>query len=109
MLLCRGRILGVVLAQGRMQRCLVRCQDVAKDSMPTSPSEKDIRKAQARPSCSAHAFLAVVSSVLLLPYKIDCMQGTLAGCYATCAEEYERQLPKLGQDVRAQLKRALQQ
>ena len=36
---------GLVL-QGRMQRCLVRCQDKAKDAMPASPSERDMRTAQ---------------------------------------------------------------
>ena len=35
------------------------------------------------------------------------VQGKLAGCFADCAEEYERQLPKLGKDIRSQLRQAL--
>lgn len=34
--------------QTRLQRCVARCQDAAQESLPSSPSEKDILKAQVR-------------------------------------------------------------
>ena len=90
-----------------MQRCLGRCQDKAKETLPASPGDKDIRTAQVWASCRflcKHSFsrcTALASNMLL------CLQGKLAGCYADCAEEYERQLPKLGKDIRSQLRQAL--
>jgi hypothetical protein len=53
--------------QERLQRCVQRCQDAAQESLPVSPSDKDITKAQ----------------------------EALANCAANCAEEYEKQIPKL--------------
>ncbi|KAK9809831.1 hypothetical protein WJX72_000021 [[Myrmecia] bisecta] len=66
--------------QERLQRCAQRCSDVAQESMPTKPSDKDIAKAQ----------------------------GRAAECLADCAQQYEQQVPKLGQDIRAQLQQAAQ-
>lgn len=34
--------------QGRLQRCVQRCQDQAQESLPSNPSQKDISKAQVR-------------------------------------------------------------
>lgn len=53
--------------QERLQRCVQRCQDAAQESLPVSPSDKDVTKAQ----------------------------EALANCAANCAEEYEKQIPKL--------------
>ncbi|GAB4819062.1 hypothetical protein N2152v2_006108 [Parachlorella kessleri] len=62
--------------QGRLQRCMQRCQDQVQDSLPSSPSEKDIAKAQDK----------------------------LANCFADCAEEYTRQIPRLERDITDRLK-----
>lgn len=32
--------------QNRLQRCVGRCQDAAQESLPSSPGDTDIRKAQ---------------------------------------------------------------
>ncbi|EIE26502.1 hypothetical protein COCSUDRAFT_52353 [Coccomyxa subellipsoidea C-169] len=65
--------------QARMQRCMERCQDLAQESVPPNPTEKDIFKAQDK----------------------------LANCLAGCAEEYEGKLEPFKIDVAAQLSKAL--
>eukprot|EP00191_Tetraselmis_sp_GSL018_P015753 CAMPEP_0177589270 /NCGR_PEP_ID=MMETSP0419_2-20121207/6706_1 /TAXON_ID=582737 /ORGANISM="Tetraselmis sp., Strain GSL018" /LENGTH=139 /DNA_ID=CAMNT_0019079597 /DNA_START=140 /DNA_END=559 /DNA_ORIENTATION=+ len=62
--------------QERLQRCVVRCQDEAQDSLPSGPSEKQIEGAQA---------------------KMDT-------CVKDCAKQYAAQIPKLKQDILASLK-----
>jgi hypothetical protein len=62
--------------QQRIQRCVQRCQDKAQENLPASPSERDIRKAQ----------------------------DLLANCAADCAQEYERQMPKLQKTIVDRLK-----
>lgn len=57
--------------QERLQRCVQRCQDSAQESLPVSPSDKDVAKAQTK----------------------------LAECAANCAQEYERQIPKLQSSI----------
>ncbi|KAL6780528.1 hypothetical protein F751_1365 [Auxenochlorella protothecoides] len=64
--------------QNRVQRCVQRCQDAAQESLPIKPSEKDIARAQDK----------------------------LANCAADCAQEYERQIPKLEKSIVEQLARA---
>ena len=36
--------------QARMQRCVQRCQDEVQETLSTQPSEREIAKAQVRPS-----------------------------------------------------------
>ena len=62
--------------QDRLQRCVQRCQDTAQELLPAKPSEKDIAKAQDK----------------------------LASCAADCAQEYERQVPKLQASLVERLK-----
>ncbi len=82
----------------------------AKDEMPAvSPSESDIRKAQVHPGRPHPCHRCGVAREHGCDTACGARQGRLAGCYAECAVEYERQLPKFGQDVRSQLRRALKQ
>jgi hypothetical protein len=82
----------------------------AKDEMPAvSPSESDIRKAQVHPGRPHYCHRCGVAREHGCDTACVARQGRLAGCYAECAVEYERQLPKFGQDVRSQLRRALKQ
>jgi len=62
--------------QDRLQRCVQRCQDKAQELLPPKPSDKDVAKAQ----------------------------GVLANCAADCAQEYERQVPKLQANIIERLK-----
>ncbi|KAK2079220.1 hypothetical protein QBZ16_002911 [Prototheca wickerhamii] len=62
--------------QNRLQRCVGRCQDAAQESLPASPGDKDIRKAQ----------------------------EMLESCAGNCAAEYERQIPKLKKTIVDSLK-----
>ena len=62
--------------QERLSRCLMRCQDRAKESLPVSPNERQVAKAQ----------------------------EVVAACSSACAVDYERKLPKLKQDVEAHIK-----
>ncbi|PRW57344.1 hypothetical protein C2E21_4029 [Chlorella sorokiniana] len=62
--------------QDRLQRCAQRCQDKAQEGLSATPSQKEIDKAQ---------------------------KG-LANCLADCAQEYERQVPKLKTDIEARIK-----
>jgi 5'-deoxynucleotidase YfbR-like HD superfamily hydrolase len=62
--------------QERLQRCVQRCKDKAQELLPASPKEKDIAKAQDK----------------------------LASCAADCAQEYERQVPKLQAAIVERLK-----
>lgn len=57
--------------QERLQRCVKRCQDAAQESLPVTPSDSDIVKAQ----------------------------DSLANCAANCAQEYEKQIPKLQSSI----------
>jgi hypothetical protein len=57
--------------QERLQRCVKRCQDAAQESLPVNPSDSDIVKAQ----------------------------DSLAHCAANCAQEYEKQIPKLQSSI----------
>ena len=52
-----------------------RCQDKAQETLSAAPSAKDIEKAQ----------------------------GMLASCAADCAQEYERQVPKLQKDIQQRI------
>ncbi|KAF8058071.1 FAM136A [Scenedesmus sp. PABB004] len=61
--------------QARFQRCLVRCDDQARDSLPAEPKDKDIERAQAR----------------------------VAACMDGCADEYAGKVPKLKADIQAKL------
>ena len=36
----------MLLMQDRLQRCAIRCQDQAKESLPPAPGDKDLAKAQ---------------------------------------------------------------
>lgn len=63
--------------QDRLQRCVQRCQDKAQEGLSTSPTERDVEKAQVK----------------------------LAECAADCAQEYERQIPKLQKDIIEKFKR----
>lgn len=60
----------------KLQRCIQRCQDKAQDSLPVQPSEKDVAKAQEK----------------------------LAACAADCAQEHEKQVPKLQAGIVHQMK-----
>ena len=62
--------------QERLQRCVKRCQDAAQESLPVNPSDSDIVKAQ----------------------------DSLAHCAANCAQEYEKQIPKLQSSIIEKLK-----
>ena len=62
--------------QERLSRCLMRCQDRAKESLPVSPNERQVAKAQ----------------------------EAVAACSAACAVEYEKKLPKLKGEIEAHLK-----
>ncbi len=62
--------------QERLQRCVQRCQDAAQESLPVNPSDKDVTKAQ----------------------------DALANCAANCAQEYEKQIPKLQQTLADKLR-----
>ena len=64
--------------QERLQRCIQRCQDSAQESLPVNPSDKDVAKAQDK----------------------------LANCAAACAQEYEKQIPKLQASIIDKLKHA---
>ena len=57
--------------QERLQRCVKRCQDAAQESLPVNPSDSDIVKAQ----------------------------DSMAHCAANCAQEYEKQIPKLQSSI----------
>ncbi len=35
-----------VMLQGKLQRCAVRCQDQAQDSLGATPSDSEVKKAQ---------------------------------------------------------------
>lgn len=61
--------------QERLQRCAVRCQDEAKESLPPAPQEKDISKAQ----------------------------DVMTSCVSRCAIEYEEKVPRLHQTIQQQL------
>ncbi len=61
-----------------MQRCIVRCQDTAQESLPREPGAKDIEKAEAK----------------------------LAKCMDACGSEYAALVPKLQSDIEATLKKA---
>jgi hypothetical protein len=62
--------------QERLQRCVSRCQDSAQESLPVNPTDKDVMKAQ----------------------------DVLANCAANCAQEYEKQIPKLQATIIDKLK-----
>lgn len=62
--------------QSRLQRGIQRCQDRAQEMLPATPSDKDVAKAQ----------------------------DFLANCAADCAQEYERQIPKLQAQIADRLK-----
>ncbi|DBA95951.1 hypothetical protein WJX77_010362 [Trebouxia sp. C0004] len=64
----------------RLQRCTVRCQDQAQEKLPPQPSPEQIAQAQ----------------------------SNLSSCFAECAEEYERQVPKLRQQTLQQLRQSRQ-
>lgn len=65
--------------QERLQRCLVRCQDRAQESLPADrdPSEAQMKKAQ----------------------------DQLLGCMDACAKEYSGAVPKLRSGIEAALKK----
>lgn len=64
--------------QERMQRCLIRCQDRAQESLPAgrAPSESDMKKAQEQ--------------------LLACMEG--------CGKEFSGGVPKLRANIEAGLK-----
>lgn len=62
--------------QSRLQRGIQRCQDRAQEMLPASPSDKDVAKAQ----------------------------DFMANCAADCAQEYERQIPKLQAQIADRLR-----
>lgn len=61
--------------QARLQRCAVRCQDQAQESLGASPSDGELQKAQAG----------------------------FESCTLNCLKEYEKKLPKLQKDIEQQL------
>ncbi|EFN54999.1 hypothetical protein CHLNCDRAFT_134813 [Chlorella variabilis] len=61
--------------QDRLQRCVQRCQDKAQEQLSATPSQKEVEKAQ----------------------------KLLSTCAADCAQEYEKQVPKLHKDITARL------
>eukprot|EP00878_Enallax_costatus_P017603 GHUV01018495.1.p1 GENE.GHUV01018495.1~~GHUV01018495.1.p1 ORF type:complete len:142 (+),score=38.41 GHUV01018495.1:157-582(+) len=63
--------------QRRFQRCLMRCDDQARDALPSDPKEKDISKAQAN----------------------------AASCMDACANEYAGKVPKLKSDLSSSLQK----
>lgn len=120
--------------QARMQRCVQRSQDQAQESLPSQPSEKDIAKAQVTYLCSStcmqiasspqermHFASAVVAphsanfdmllhtQLYMLPEHRFRAQDKLANSMADCADEYRKKIPKLKQDIAAQIKAHLQQ
>eukprot|EP01024_Parvocaulis_polyphysoides_P012847 TRINITY_DN14828_c0_g2_i2.p1 TRINITY_DN14828_c0_g2~~TRINITY_DN14828_c0_g2_i2.p1 ORF type:complete len:166 (-),score=20.80 TRINITY_DN14828_c0_g2_i2:31-483(-) len=64
--------------QNRLQRCAMRCNDMAKELLPSNPSSQDIEKAQAKGQ----------------------------ECVADCSDEYVNQIPKLQADLEQALRRA---
>lgn len=64
----------------RLQRCTVRCQDQAQERLPSGANQAQMAKAQTE----------------------------LSSCFANCAEEYERQVPKLRQQTLQQLQQSRQ-
>lgn len=63
--------------QERFQRCAQRCQDVAKDALPVSPTEKDHANATQK--------------------MYDCVE--------TCANESLSKIPKMQQGIEAKMKK----
>lgn len=63
--------------QTRFKNCLQRCDDGARESLPSDPKEKDIRAAQAK--------------------QLSCMEA--------CAKEYEGKVPKMKNDLSSGLKK----
>eukprot|EP00879_Flechtneria_rotunda_P011025 GHRR01011520.1.p1 GENE.GHRR01011520.1~~GHRR01011520.1.p1 ORF type:complete len:142 (+),score=37.72 GHRR01011520.1:218-643(+) len=63
--------------QKRFQRCLMRCDDLARESLPSRPNDKDISKAQDK--------------------QLSCMDA--------CAVEYQGKIPKLKADMTASLQK----
>eukprot|EP01023_Acetabularia_acetabulum_P038343 TRINITY_DN3671_c0_g1_i1.p1 TRINITY_DN3671_c0_g1~~TRINITY_DN3671_c0_g1_i1.p1 ORF type:complete len:149 (-),score=26.80 TRINITY_DN3671_c0_g1_i1:189-635(-) len=63
--------------QNRLQRCAVRCNDMAKEMLPANPTQQDYEKAQEKGK----------------------------DCIADCSEEYEKQVPKLRKDLEDALRR----
>ncbi|CAD7699450.1 unnamed protein product [Ostreobium quekettii] len=62
--------------QERLSRCLMRCQDQARDSLPPAPNERQVEKATA----------------------------AAAACAGACGAEYKKKLPKLKAEIEAQIK-----
>ena len=102
------------LLQGRLQRCVQRCQDKAQEALSTSPTPKEIEKAQVGgwgrcgwAGCSSAAlpcYPAPASVDVPAGLRPSPMQGLLANCAADCAQEYEKQVPKLKGDLVARFK-----
>lgn len=95
--------------QDRLGRCVQRCQDVAQEGLSPSSSDKDVAKAQVRRMRSVVLFFLGLKTHLSSTYSHNCfpshIQDKLANCAANCAEEYERQIPKVQKDLTALLKR----
>lgn len=62
--------------QERFKRCLMRCDDAAREGLPHNPSEKDIHKAQDQ--------------------QVACMDA--------CAKEYTAKVPKMQKDCQSGMK-----
>mmetsp|Transcript_6672 Transcript_6672/g.19210 ORF Transcript_6672/g.19210 Transcript_6672/m.19210 type:complete len:144 (+) Transcript_6672:116-547(+) len=62
--------------QTRLQRCAQRCQDLAQESLPASPSQKDVSKAEAQ----------------------------MESCINDCSDHSLRQIPKMQQEAIKALK-----
>ncbi|GMH38736.1 hypothetical protein BSKO_06620 [Bryopsis sp. KO-2023] len=62
--------------QERLQRCVMRCQDEAKESLPVNPSQQQIVQAQDK----------------------------VTKCADGCANQFRKKVPKLKADIEARLK-----
>lgn len=60
----------------RLQRCAIRCQDVAREKLPLEPSDSQVRDAQAK----------------------------MEACVSVCAKDFEKQVPELGKRIKQMCK-----
>lgn len=91
---------------GRISRCAARCEDLAKETMGSEPSQKVASKAQVRiqPSCG----ICYRPAVLALTFAAA-LQEQMSACVTACFNEYRGKVPALKAELQAGLNQVKQQ